>query len=390
VANLPRRAARRILRRQHGATGTTPAAVRAYTPGKGPWLDDVRARFWRRVSPSLAWQRLEPRLLDYERAYRPVIEELRPDLLHAHDYRMIGVGVRAAERLRSRGADVRVLYDSHEFLPGVGGPSLRWEIAHQTYEADHIRRCDAVVAVSDEMAARIRDHHHLPVTPTVVMNAPPMASGAGGGGSGDVRTNLGLADDVPILVYLGVSAAKRGLATAVRGLPRLPGAHLALVTTRNAYVDGLEKLAAELGVADRLHVLPYVPVDDVVPFVATASAGLQSMVHVENYDVTIATKFFDYAQARLPIVQSDVRAMAALVRSIGCGEVFVAEDVDSFTAATARVLADPGRYRAAYERPGLLEAWTWEAQAGVLAELYRRLRATPVGTPVEPVPTVGR
>jgi glycosyltransferase involved in cell wall biosynthesis len=239
------------------------------------------------------------------------------------------------------------------------------------------------------MAARIQQHHGLPVPPTVVMNAPPV-SGVGAGGSGDLRSALGLDAHVPILVYIGVSAPKRGLDTAVRGLPRLPGVHLALVTTRNAHVDRLEKAAAELGVADRLHVLPYVPVDDVVPFVATATAGLQSMVHVENYDVTIATKFFDYAQARLPIVQSDVRAMAALVRSIGCGEVFVAEDVDSFVAATSAVLADLPRYRAAYDRPGLLDAWTWEAQAGVLAELYGRVLAAPSGTPVEPVPTVGR
>jgi glycosyltransferase involved in cell wall biosynthesis len=356
---------------------------------RGVWHDDLRARFWRAVSRDGSWKHLEPRLLDYETAFGPVVDELRPAVLHAHDYKMIGVAVRAAERMRARGEDVRVVYDAHEFLPGVGGPSLRWEVAHQSYEAGHIHRCDAVVAVSDEMAARIREHHGLPVTPTVVMNAPPTTAAASSA-SGDIRTVLGLADGVPVLVYIGVSAAKRGLLTAVQGLARLPGVHLALVTTRNPYVEQLEKAAAEVGAADRLHVLPYVPVDDVVPFVSTATAGLQSMVHVENYDVTIATKFFDYAQARLPIVQSDVRAMAALTRAVGCGEVFVAEDVDSFVAATSAVLADLPRYRAAYERPGLLEAWTWEAQAGVLAELYRRLVATPVGTPVEPVPTVGR
>jgi len=38
------------------------------------------------------------------------------------------------------------------------------------------------------------------------------------------------------------------------------------------------------------------------------------------------------------------------------------------------VLADPGRYRAAYDRPEcLLPTWTWQAQAEVLDAVYRRL-----------------
>lgn len=350
-------------------------------------LDAARARLLHAVRGDRCWARLEPRLLDYEAAFRPVVEALRPDVLHAHDYKMVGVAVRAAARLRRTGHDVRVLYDAHEFLPGVGGPSLRWRTAYEAYEAAHIHAVDAVVAVSPTMAERICDHHRLAALPTVVLNAPPAP--VAGVGSGDVRSVLGLPTGVPLLVYTGVSAVKRGLAPVVEALPRLPGVHLALVTRRNDHVEALEKAAAGLGVADRLHVLDYVPVDDVVPFLRTATAGVQSMLHVENYDVTIATKYFDYAQARLPVVQSDVRAMSALTRDLGNGEVFVAGDVESFLTAARRVLADPQRYRRAYARPGLLDAWTWERQADVLAEVYRRMLAAPPGSVIPPVPTVG-
>ncbi|HWS33624.1 MAG TPA: glycosyl transferase family 1, partial [Actinoplanes sp.] len=37
------------------------------------------------------------------------------------------------------------------------------------------------------------------------------------------------------------------------------------------------------------------------------------------------------------------------------------------------VLNDPQRYRAAYDKPGLLDSWTWEAQANVLNSVYREL-----------------
>jgi glycosyltransferase involved in cell wall biosynthesis len=381
------------LRRGPAATGGPgtpgmPGAPAAPRSIDDTVLDGLRARCWKALRGNGCWTALAPSLLDQERAYLPVVDELAPQIIHGHDYKMVGVAVRAARRLRARGHDVRVVFDSHEFLPGVGGPTLRWRIAHEAYEAAHISAADAVVAVSPEMAARIAGHHRLPVLPSVVMNAPPAQGSATG--SGDVRSTIGLGDDVPLLVYIGVSAAKRGLGPVVEALPQLPGVHLALVTRRNEYVDGLEKTAAGLGVADRLHVLGYVPVEDVVPFVSTASAGVQSMVHVENYDVTVATKYFDYARARLPVIQSDVRAMAAMTREVGNGEVFVAQDRDSFAAAARAVLADLPRYRAAYDRPGLLDDWTWERQAEVLAEVYRRVLATPVGTPVPPVPTVGR
>ncbi|MGW6310676.1 glycosyltransferase, partial [Streptomyces niveus] len=62
-----------------------------------------------------------------------------------------------------------------------------------------------------------------------------------------------------------------------------------------------------------------------------------------------------------------------VTRATGQGEVFTAEDTDDLARAIKQVLADPEPYRAAYEKPGLLEGWTWEAQAEVLDGLYSTL-----------------
>jgi hypothetical protein len=65
--------------------------------------------------------------------------------------------------------------------------------------------------------------------------------------------------------------------------------------------------------------------------------------------------------------------MAEMVEKTGQGEVFKAQDVEDYVRAVKAVLADPERYRAAYDDPGLLEKWTWEAQADVMDEVYSRL-----------------
>jgi hypothetical protein len=67
--------------------------------------------------------------------------------------------------------------------------------------------------------------------------------------------------------------------------------------------------------------------------------------------------------------------MAATVRSTGQGEVFRAEDLADYVRAVALVLDDPQRYRAAYDKPGLLDGWTWRAQAEVLDGVYRGVLA---------------
>jgi len=163
--------------------------------------------------------------------------------------------------------------------------------------------------------------------------------------------------------------ACRGLLTAVRALPLLPGAHLALVVKRNAFIGELEKLAAQLGVRERVHVLPYVPQELVSTYYGSADVGLIPILHYPNHEIALITKYFEYSHAGLPIVTSDVETMAATTREIGNGEVFVADDHEDLARAVGKILADPARYRAAYTDE-LLHRWSWESQAEVLAAAW--------------------
>jgi glycosyltransferase involved in cell wall biosynthesis len=124
--------------------------------------------------------------------------------------------------------------------------------------------------------------------------------------------------------------------------------------------------------------VPYVPHRRVARFLSSADAGVIPLHHWPNHEIALITKFFEYSHARLPIVVSDVRTMAATVRATGQGEVFPARDVAGFARAVRAVLADPRRYRAVYDDPdGPLPGWTWEAQAERLDALYRRLLPGP-------------
>jgi glycosyltransferase involved in cell wall biosynthesis len=329
-------------------------------------VDRVRVRYWRRRLGDRAWRRLEPGLWTYERVFGPVIDELAPDLIHAHDFRMLGVGARAA----GRGRNVKLVWDAHEFLPGATPrrDNARWLPAHLGYEREYLPCADAVVTVSDTLAGMLQREHGLAARPAVVLNAPAAAAD---GDVPDLRALCGVRPGTPLLVYSGSAAAQRGLATVVEALPLLDGVHLALVVA-----DPDAPHIRELTAAGRVHAVPYVPHDQVPRFLAAADAGLIPIQHWPNHEIALITKFFEYSHARLPIVVSDVRTMAATVRATGQGEVFRAGDAADLARAVRAVLADPERYRAVYDSPeSPLPHWTWQAQADKLAGLYRKLTA---------------
>lgn len=178
------------------------------------------------------------------------------------------------------------------------------------------------------------------------------------------------------MVYSGAVSPARGLDVMIEAMPRLPDVLCALVVNKpeSDYMKQVLGRARELGVLDRVRVLPYVPFDEVVPFLSTADVGVIPIHHWPNHEIQLITKYFEYAHARLPMVVSDVRVMAETARAAGHGEVFAAGDVDSFVSAVTAVLADPARYRDSYDE-ALLQTWTWEAQAKVLDGVYTRVMA---------------
>ncbi|MDG4863890.1 glycosyltransferase family 4 protein, partial [Streptomyces sp. T-3] len=341
--------------------------------------DRAWTRWWQLALGTRCWRRLEPLLWEYELAFGPEIDRLAPDLIHANDFRMVGVGARAALRAKGRGRPVKLVWDAHEYLPGIKprAPHRRWLPAHVAHEREYAPFADAVVTVSSTLAELLQREHRLPRLPAVVLNAPGGEPPADRSHEPvpDLRELCGIDAATPLIVYSGAAAEQRGIADVIEALPQLPGVHAALIVPepKGSYVKGLLARAAEIGVEDRVHPLPYVPHWQVVGFLSAADIGVIPIHHWPNHELALITKFMEYSHARLPIVVSDVKTMADTVRETGQGEVFRAKDTADLVRAVRAVLDGPDRYRAAYDRPGLLDRWTWQTQAEVLDGVYREL-----------------
>lgn len=321
------------------------------------------------------WEHLDPHVANLNRGIVGALVDAEPDIIHVHDYRTLPTASRARYELLRRGRQVRVVYDAHEYVPGlneIGEKRLR---AARLIESRNITTADAVVSVSDALAARMQADHALPELPTVVVNAPatPARRVPGRG----LRDRLGLGTDVPLLVYSGSVGSSRVLTHTVDILPLLPTAHVVLVVSHptSNVMEPLKQRAAELGVLDRFHVTRYVLPEYLVDFLGGADVGLIPLRHTDNVQDSLPSKTYEFLAAGLPQVVSDQRELAAFIRGTGVGEVFEADSAQQMAQAVSAVLSDPERYRGAITA-GLKQEWTWESQAVKLIGLYDDLACT--------------
>ena len=372
--------------------------ARARTHGQ-QLTDDVVGtgwRVWDRAAPTVtvrpSWRRSFPQVRDYEDAFGPWLDRLAPDVVHAHDPWALPVAEAARERAAAAGRRrVRVVYDARENwagMPPEERAAPRLHAALLALESEFVRQADGVLTVSEPIADTLAERFRLPRRPVVLLNAPvarDLAADAPG-----LRQAIGLPSEVPLLVYTGGISDARGLDVLVRALGRLPRAHLAVVPVPYPHPAeaGLRALAAEVGAADRLHVVAPVDAEALVPFVAQADVGVHPLrAGSPNHEMAMPNKLFEYLHAGLPLVVSEVRSMAEVVRREHCGEVFRDGDADDLARAVRAVLADPASYREG--RAGLVARLSWQGQEPALwAEYARILGETPHGAGPEPMPSL--
>lgn len=305
-----------------------------------------------------------------------LLEELRGqevDAIHAHDFFAIGMAHKAATLLSKPDAPVRLVYDAHEYVRGLDVLAPERQEAALELEEEHIHSADRVITVTPELADRLQEDYHLPRRPDVVLNAPALLDGRSSRES--VRSRLGLADDVPLLVYAGQVKAARDIHTLVAALGFLPSAHLAILTANTGpYLEELADIATRNSATDRYHVLPYVASHEVSGFLRDATLGVVPLTHYGNAELALPTKLFEFLHAGLPMAVSDTQAMRRFVIELGVGEVFTAGDPRSLVAAVDKVLGRLDSYRQLLlADPEVLARYSWQRQEQVLIDAYSSL-----------------
>jgi glycosyltransferase involved in cell wall biosynthesis len=291
----------------------------------------------------------------------------RPDAIHAHDAAMLLPGLLAAWR-----CGARLVYDSHELATGVPYRGGAWPAVVAGAERLGAPRADAVIAVSDGIAADLSRRYPLRHPPAVIRNLPDLPP-PGAAPAPDLRRALGVGN-APLLLHQGAVAAGRGCEVLLRALDLLPEAHLLYLGAEGSYATRLRKIAAESAAAGRCHFLDPVPPEALLSHTAQADVGVSLLADsCENHRLALPNKLFEYLAAGLPVVVSDLPEASRLVRSRGIGWCADGADPESVAAALRTALAqqdDEGlRERLAQSASEL----SWEREKQRLLAVYDSL-----------------
>jgi glycosyltransferase involved in cell wall biosynthesis len=290
---------------------------------------------------------------------------------HVHNIHPALAGIFASRIRRAR-----LVYDAHELYGEATDPSLcARATARVTFllEALMARLADAVVTTNPSRAEVLSARHGAHEV-TVLRNVPSLQR--------EVQPlDPGFPPEVKVLLYQGgIYAKSRAFRQTVEALSYLPDdIHLVILGFgREDDIDLVRRWAGEFAVADRVHLLPPRPFDELVRTAAAATLGLVPIRPIRlNHTLGDTNKLHEYLMAGLPVVASDLPEIRHVARQGNppVGEIFNPDDSASIAAAVERVLSD--HERLAQRRSEALrlarELYNWEVEQQKLLDLYGRL-----------------
>jgi glycosyltransferase involved in cell wall biosynthesis len=366
----------RVLRAAQSSRKYGPTTVLALLEAGLPREEEVDGCRVRRIAlrtRPLA-KRAPVQVLKYLEAvwrFRRAGRSLRPQVVHAHDLDTLPIGYLVA---RSCGA--RLIYDSHELwssAPHMDRQPAWVTRARLSVERWLARKADQVIAVSDGIADVMAREMQIR-RPAVVNNMPPLPP-AGGESPGPLRRSLNLGPDVPILLYQGKFAPTKGVELLVEAMKSVTHRGAVLVLLGEGPLEPrLRTMAASEGLAGRVLLHPSVPGKELHAWTRDATIGLYAVEggHLSKR-LSLANKFFEYVQAGLALIVTDMPEMRKLVDRYGLGETVPPADAPELARRIDALLGDPtrlARYRAAAERAAVDMD---RNRGGAIDELYRGL-----------------
>ena len=297
------------------------------------------------------------------------------DVYHAHDDTALPACYIAA-RLRRR----RLVFDAHE-LPLVQPNLTRWRrltaIARAALRA-MTPKCDGLITVSAPIATEIRARYGGPPA-VLVRNIPPYSPPMT---SDRLRAMVGAPEERKLAVYQGGLQPNRSLDVLVHAAKYLDPRHLIVLMGNGESREGLQGLIEREGVGDRIRIIPPVPYQELIEVTASADIGLivYRGAYSLNVQYCLPNKLFEYMMAGVPVVCSELDAVAEIVRAHDVGVVVPSLDPETVgKLISARLDDGDGRERM---RQNALKAsrhtFRWDVEQNSLLTLYTSIVGSPL------------
>lgn len=223
----------------------------------------------------------------------------RGDLYYLHEYHLFPMVYILAKR-----SGAKFIYDAHDFYPGVhhdADLTVFWRQVFRPFlvwlERLCLRHMFAMVTVNQGIADLYKETFGVDAAVTRNCHDPEMDVPVELG----VREVLGLTEGDFLLATVGNCKPGQDVMAGIQAMVDLPS-HVHLVFLGRGYDTFTEKIDAA-GLGDRVHLLPPVGANQVVPYISSADAALILYYGRSQNDLHfLPNGFFQCIAARLPLL----------------------------------------------------------------------------------------
>lgn len=327
--------------------------------GRGIMSETLVNTAWHAIAPDLIW----------------AAASVPADLYIAHYPAALPAAAIAARRNRGLYA-----FDAEDFHLGDLPDDAAFEAERRllrAIESRYLPECVYTTAASPGIADAYVKAYRIP-RPTVVLNVFPRAEGPAR------PTPAGTVNPGPSVYWFSQTIGPdRGLECAVRAIGRArTRPHLYLRgTPAKGFLDRLHAAAAEVGAADRLHLLPSEAPGEMALLAATYDVGFVGETgHTANRRIALTNKQFTYFLAGVPAVMSDIPSHRAFASEAGGAvRLYAVGDSDRLAAALDALLGNTemlaGARAAAFDLAQT--RFNWDRESDILLNLVEKANRRP-------------
>lgn len=138
----------------------------------------------------------------------------------------------------------------------------------------------------------------------------------------------------------------------------------------------LRRLVHKLKLEDRVEFVGRISIEDLWDYTSMADIGVSLEENLGlNYQYALPNKLFDYLQARIPVVVSDLEEMKAVVEKFDIGKVIIERTPKKLAAEINKLIKN--ELKSDYYKPKLELAareLCWEREEEKLLNLFRHER----------------
>jgi glycosyltransferase involved in cell wall biosynthesis len=264
-----------------------------------------------------------------------------------------------------------LVYDSHEYFTGVpeiqNRPFVKW--VWKTIESIIFPKLNNVLTVSDSIGIQYEIEYGIrPITVRncsyKAINIIPFS-----------RQELGIDKDYILLILQGAGINKdRGGEELIEAVSLIENVSLLIVGSGDN-IGMLQKRINELKLEKRVNLIRKVPWNVLMRYTKSADIGITLDKNSNpNYNFSLPNKLFDYLNAGIPVLTSDLPEIRKIVERYKCG--IIIKEVTPLEISAAIIELGKNRVLLTQLRQNAVkssEELNWETESEIVKKLYKEV-----------------